>query len=291
MRFALILISLIFFICSSAYGELKELNNQEMDNIKAQAGVSIEFDNAQFYNEFKNIEFYDSDKTGHVSFKNVIIGDNMGWGYTINTNEPISIDIVEFSTGIFDIDPDYALEISAPDLDENKWISVGNIVFCDKDIGVLNMGPIQPKALKFWIAPPDDNTLGDTDSGLYFKLWTKEQIGEITYKYNTSSSFKIAGIHIANSFSGDPTTPSSWSSSGMFLIGEQGGSDSNFARVNITRTDLGNIFNHDYRVQMELDLPMSGSLRIENLQVGSNNFGPMAIDNIVVHKLSVTIRP
>lgn len=280
----------LFFNCI-LFAELKNMDNEELEKVVAQSGVSIEFDNAQYYNEFKNIEFYDSDAVGYVSFKDIVIDDGNGWGYTLNTNQPITIDIVEFSTGILDIDPDYALEIYAPDLEQNKFINIGSIQFNGQDIGKLTLGPIEQKSYKFWLAPPDDNTLGDTDSGLYFKYWHQSHIGEVEYKYNSNESLKLTNLTVANTISGDPKQPSTWVPSGSFLIGKNGGSDGDFARINITRTDLGNIFNHDYRVQMELDLPMSGSLRIENLKIGATSFGPIAIDNINVHKLAITIRP
>jgi hypothetical protein len=38
-----------------------------------------------------------------------------------------------------------------------------------------------------------------------------------------------------------------------------------------------------------LDLPMTGTLRIEDLAFGGEDFGPCAIDGIKVHRLSVEI--
>lgn len=289
-------ILLFLNVTSWVQAQLKPLSNEELSTIQGQAGISIEFDNAQLYNQFQLIELHDSDDelsaNDALSLHDVVIGNGQGWGYTINTSAPFTLDIVKFSQGWWDIDPDYAFQVSAPGWEQNPVISIGSISLCGQDLGSLKIGPIERSSFKFWLAPPDDNTAGDSDCGLYFKYWEQSKINDLTYTYNQNNGFfQAQSIQLAESFSGPPEDPSTWGAQGQFLIGKEGGTDGDFGRINITRTDYGNIFSHDYRVQLDMDFPMQGSLRIENLNNGGTNFGPIAIDGLTVHRLSVTITP
>jgi hypothetical protein len=116
------------------------------------------------------------------------------------------------------------------------------------------------------------------------------------YTYNTSGAndtFELSGIHLVGAFddmSGFditdsttwdiPTDPSGWTSSGVFSIGDI--DSGNPATLDIG-TDAGG------QTVMQLEMPMNGSLRVERLNFGNRDFGPMAIDGLQVHRLTVTI--
>jgi len=44
-------------------------------------------------------------------------------------------------------------------------------------------------------------------------------------------------------------------------------------------------------VKIFLSLPIAGTVRIENVAFGGQDFGPIAIDGIHVHRLNVKIPP
>jgi hypothetical protein len=69
---------------------------------------------------------------------------------------------------------------------------------------------------------------------------------------------------------------------GLFQVGDvAGGNPATF--------DVGQ--GEDGMVAVSLNLPMRGSLRVESLQWGGTDFGPMAIDDIQVHRLTVRFIP
>jgi hypothetical protein len=108
-----------------------------------------------------------------------------------------------------------------------------------------------------------------------------------------ADTFELSGIHLVGGFDDMadfdvndsttwdiPTEPSSWTSNGVFSIGDMDAG--NPATLDIG-TDAGGL------TVMQLQLPMSGSIRMENLQFGGNDFGPTAIDGLQVHRLTLTI--
>lgn len=50
-------------------------------------------------------------------------------------------------------------------------------------------------------------------------------------------------------------------------------------------TDSGN------NTYLSLSLPMAGTVRVADVNFGGQDFGPIAIDNIQVHRLNVKISP
>mgnify|MGYP000891252167 CR=1 FL=1 len=109
-----------------------------------------------------------------------------------------------------------------------------------------------------------------------------------TYTYNTTpAALSLAGIHIAGAATGagdDPAVPSTWEFGGVsnvFKIGSIGDVYNTPASMDVG-TDAG-------ITTVNWSLPMAGTVRVENVQFGTQSFGPVAIDNIQFHRLNVKI--
>ncbi|GAB6161622.1 hypothetical protein JCM12298_07810 [Desulfothermus naphthae] len=280
---------LFIFFSHQGTPRLIKLNEKQLSEIKATSGISIELNNIELYHEFQEISFHDSDggttEFNKISLQDVVIGDGNGWGYYVDTLYPIELDIVKFyRESLVLLDYDYALKIKAPMINSNQITSIENINFCGQDIGRLDLGPKLKNSFEFWLVPPDCITPLTSDAGIYFKLWTFSQNGGLKYFYNNmGDNFQIGNLYIAQSINGTPEYPSSWVPQGKFFVGKEGGADGDFARINIT--------NSNHNVIMDMDFPMSGSIRISNVHAGDFNFGPIAIDSIQVHRMSVRFIP
>ena len=272
----------VFALLNSASASLKRMKSRELDAVRAQAGINIGLSNATFYDEFDKFTIHDSDtnvnSTDSLVFEDMIIGDGQGWGYSFSTNSPLEINMIEY-------DPTWggtyiALKIACTDWEQNINYSIDNIKFCNKDLGSLDIGQISMPSFELQIAPPFDE-----ESGIYFKHARELKIENIKYNYNNADDeLLFKNLHMAQSFDGDPKDPDSWSAQGKFQTGAMDGEGmSSFAKFNIVEeNDLQ---------KLKLNLPMEGSLRIENIKTPDQDMGPIVLDGIKVHKMETKMVP
>ena len=130
-------------------------------------------------------------------------------------------------------------------------------------------------------------------SAVAFDAVSGNPIGGLHYHYNTTTDgvLSFANIHIAGLATGTETTPSTWAFSDTFKIGTIDGSFSATPATIDVATDTSN------NTSLHLSLPMSGTVRVEEVKFGVdilgavNNFGPIAIDGIQIHRLDLKISP
>ena len=278
----LICFFLVFALVNSANASLKRMKSRELDAVRAQAGISIGLSNATFYDEFDRFTIHDSDtnvnSTDSLVLEDMTIGDGQGWGYSFSTNSPLEINMIEY-------DPTWggtyiALKIACTDWEQNINYRIDNIKFCNKDLGSLEIGQVLMPSFELQIAPPFDD-----DSGIYFKYARELEIENIKYNYNNDDDkLSFQNLQMAQSFSGDPANPDSWSAQGKFKTGDMDGEGmSSFAKFNIIEeNDLQKI---------RLNLPMQGSIRIKDIKTPDQDFGPIVLDGIKVHKMETKMVP
>lgn len=159
----------------------------------------------------------------------------------------------------------------------------GDFHLQNQPLGSLDADALRagPGLHRFW-APA-------TGQGIRFDSRTAVFADAFTYTYNTTpAALSLAGIHIAGAATGagdDPALPSTWEFGGVsnvFKIGAIGDVYNTPASMDVA-TDAGGI------TTVNLSLPMSGTVRMENVQFGAQSFGPVAIDNIQFHRLNVKI--
>ena len=76
--------------------------------------------------------------------------------------------------------------------------------------------------------------------------------------------------------------PHTWTYSGPFKIGDIAGA--NPAQIDIG-TDASGVTSVRY------ELPMAGSIRVEDVNFGGSDFGPLALDGLTVHHLAIQFHP
>jgi hypothetical protein len=209
-------------------------------------------------------------------------------GGIVETNEAITWDAYTINDSSHPMDGHTFTTLQSPDLYQHLNLSVDDVVFCGQSIGEL--------AIDNFTTPERYFTMGAHGSGMDFQYDFQMHTDRFGYTYNTSGvadTFELNGIHLVGSFDDMsyfdilddttwdiPTDPSQWNYSGVFSIGDI--DSGNPATMDIGTDASG-------QTVMQLELPMSGSLRVENLTFGGNDFGPIAIDGLQVHRLTVTI--
>lgn len=283
--------------------EMKEVGNDELKNVTAQDGISISLDHATFYDEYGRISIFDSDNAGSLALEDVVIGNGNGWGYSFTTAEPLTIDLIEYDAPyINQLSPDsliygeknVVLSINAPAWEQDLYYTANRFSFCGQELGSLKLGSINLRSFNFMLTTPDHESYGYTEgeSGIYYRSLFQQTIDTFQFTYNPSpqGSLSFSGIRFANSFSNDiatnPTVATTdTDAQGSFIIGkaETPNAYEDFAHIHLTRNGTSAI--------IDTTLPMEGSIRINGVQLGEQAMGPVAIDGIHVHKMSMQLIP
>jgi hypothetical protein len=267
--------------------EMLTMEDDQMGEVTAQAGISISLNNATFYDEYGRIEIRDSNNTGSLAYEDVVVDNGNGWGYSITTPTPLLIDLVDYNAGsLFFPERNVALNIYAASWTQNMQFTANRFLFCNQDLGKLQIGPISIPTFQFMLTTPDNDVLNTTMSGLYFRYLFQSNIGKLSLSYNTQNqALQFQGMRFARTFTGSAQTPSAWAASGSFLIGmnDTVSGDESFASMNVIK-ESGTL-------KLDMNIPMRGSMRIDNVSLGTRVCGPVAIDNIRVNRMSLQLIP
>jgi hypothetical protein len=278
------ILTLLFFILifKPQVFAISKMSENEMKSQTAQAGISVAVDNAVFYNQQSSIKFIDADGTatpGYLGFKNIKTLTTYNTGNIDLDNDGIMGEIIIDVASPAETDPGYKnpyVSLECGDFEVNSFIKIGEIDFNGKSIGSLDItGAGLPKWNLYFGA---HNSGIDLDAGFQFK------INSLKFNYGPEIDGNWLGfenLFIADSFTGIPEDPSTWSPSGKFKIG-------NFADNAPATFDIGTReFDGVSEPVIFISAPMTGSARIENIHIGDKDFGAAAIDGINVHRLTI----
>lgn len=269
---------------------MKTLSDRDMETVTAQSGISMLISNFQFDWVAGYLTVCDSDwdptvdpDDGTISLTGMTLINGV-----IESNEAITWDAYTIDDASHPMYGQTFTFWQSPDLYQHLNLSVDDVVFCGQSIGQL--------AIDDFTTPERYFTTGAHGSGMDFQYDLQMHMGRFGYNFNTSGTadtFSLDGIHLVGAFDDMsdfditdsttwdiPTDPAEWTHSGVFSIG-------NINSGNPATLDIGT--NASDQAVMQLELPMGGSLRVESLNFGDKDFGPMAIDGLEVHRLTVMI--
>ena len=274
-------------ICAA---ERKILTDAQLAGVTGQSGVTIYTDGtARITASLLKISDTDSFPVKWLEFRNFVVDDGLGGYFSFSTpldylSETIVDEPVTFDVGTSAATGQTLMTVRDSTHVSPRWYSVGELVFCDQSLGSLNLDELSSGPSVYRMGAHIDGT-----PGIDFDYATRVYAQAFRYTYNTvGGSLALTGIHLAGAANGsadDPSNPSTWSFTGTnntFRIGDI--ENGNPAKIDVY-TDTGTGV-----TTLELNLPMQGSLRVQNVTFGGADFGPIAIDGINVHRLSVSIR-
>ena len=307
--FTIILIFILLLPLVST-ATLQPLENAELDEVTGQSGITLAVKNVQI---FQNIGLYgyNASDNGFLAFGN-LQSDVMKYNFG---TEDMSTGVMYMDAGVNEVasaDWDFGTAptavnkgmfgVSAPNWDQEVSYMAESFIFSDGtdayDLGQILLGQIRQPSWKYFVAPHGE-------SGVDFEFGAEMHIDTLAYFYGTDSSnncLKLAfeNIHIGQSFGfgtagDDPADPSSWKSDiGEFKVGDIFGDLDNNVHSRPAQIDAG-VCNFDFCDDplgaYRLRLPINGSIRFENAELGGTDFGPGAIDGINAYRFDVYLFP
>ena len=264
------------------HSQMNELPENELSDVSAQAGISYAIGNSQHRVTIDSYRISDTDHdpVNWLEFNNITIDDGMGGYFSMDTpyNEADfnRIDVGTDASGRTMVFMNLSTHV------EPRTYSVGNLVFCEQDLGSILLRNLTMGASDSLVFA---GRL-DGGSGIDMEYQTKIDIDSFTYRYNFRdmpnfpNSLVLSGIHLSQYSLGSPEDPTSWIAVGKFKFGD-------FENDNPMTIDVGTT---DENVTSAfINIPMKGTARVENVEFSKQDFGPVAIDGINVHYLGIQI--
>lgn len=294
----------LFFTPGTARAQMSQLSDGELRGITGQSGLSISLNGAaKIY--LGSYKFSDTETSPNwIELYNVTVDDGAGGGFSFSTPgsdftgttalDPNTTDVGTNSSG------QTIVSIRDTSHMNPRWYKVGDFgLNCYSPVDSLyhyqSLGSLSLDALQ--MGPSVSHYGSQTvNNGIIFDYQTAISASALTYTYNTGytdntsgtpviippASLNLSGLHIAGLATGDPTDPTAWAYSGTFNIGDI----STMPAAMDVGTDTSN-----NKTSLYLSLPMSGSVRVAEVNFGGQNFGPIAIDGIQVHRLNLKFTP
>lgn len=279
-RYFALFITFILFIPVSSQAQMSRMSESELSEVSARSGVSYVIGGSQLRITSDSYRISDTDHTPYhwMEFNNVTIDDGEGGGFSMDT--PYNYDdfnTLDIATGA---DGKTFIFMNLSTHVEPRTYTVGNFVFCGQDLGGMELKNLRKGA-------SDALTIasrGAGQSGIDIEYQTEITLDSLQYTYNAqSASLNLAGIHLAGTAGGSPEDPTSWIFLDKFKIGD-------LANNRPVTIDVGTYDNDGVpSTSIFYNVPMSGSIRVEDVDFGGNRFGPCAIDGITVHHLGIQI--
>ncbi len=283
----LLLVAAIISAVPARADQPANLSDAELAGVTGQAGISI---NVETKSRVEIVEYNISDTPDPgfdqhwIKFKHITIDDGTGWHptnkgyYTAATtlDDPIKLDIGTNDAGrtlVSFYDPSHVLP---------RWYGIEDVEFDGLSIGSFNIDALSIGPSLYRSGAHADSTGGGYD----FDYSTRITAQAIRFTYNTvPEALTLSGIHLAGSASGAENDPATWSFTGNFKIGDIDAGTPAKVDVVTNSDDAPGV------TSLVLNVPIQGSVRVENVNFGGNDFGPIAIDGINAHRMSLSFHP
>jgi len=256
---------------------MNEISESELSRVSAQAGITYVIGDSglRITQDSFRISDTDSDPLNWIEFNNITVDDGNGGYFSMDT--PVDFEHYNKIDLMTDDDGQTFVWMNLSTGVQPRTYTVGNLVFCNQDLGSIRLENLRRGA-------SDRLMIGGrtTGCGIDLEYDTELTIDALKYSYNGSGQFlALSGIHLAGSAGGTPEDPATWTYAGKFRIGDL--ENANPATIDVGTSTV------DETTSIFYNLPMAGSLRVENVRfdTSASGFGPCAIDGINVHRLGV----
>lgn len=290
---ALIIILLTVLSPCHVDAAMLALGDDELSAVIGRAGVSIDMDLSVSLIMDRFMLSDTSAVPNWLEFRGFSISNSDGGSFPIKTHTSTLFN--DGSTlnpsGTFTITPttldlgtDPVTGRTSFTIRDSSWIyprtlGINQLVFAGQELGSLTIDQMVEGASVLRLTAPH------VGEGLEFDYTFRTDVSSFRYRYNSSNTFALNGIHFVGSATGAPENPSSWTLNGNYHIGETSNDSPNPAYLKV-----GTLPDH-VTPSTFLALPMQGTIRIEDVSFGSNSFGPIAIDGINVHRFQMRLTP
>ena len=282
LRVGLVFLCIILLTTSPVASAMTSLGDGELANVSGGMGVSIDLTgtaqitvgSAVLWESTPDIYLHDTGLgfdvpfKGSIELKNIVWDDGSGGAFSFSTpaGDPVTFDIGTNANGHTYVNIHDSTNVSPRTF-------ASDLIFCDQPLGSLKVSDI---------VRTENNVMIGAHGGIDFEYKEKIAIGSAQFT-TPANALTVTGIHLSATASGSlEGAPSSWTYSGPFKIGDIAGG--NPAQIDIG-TDASGV------TSMRYELPMAGSIRVENVTFGGSDFGPLALDGLTVHHLAIQFHP
>lgn len=294
----MLVLALAFLAPAVLHAQMSEVSDEELSSISAQAGINANYGDFGVNITTDSIRYSDTDTGSWIELNNFAISGPGGY-FLLDcpVDYPMTVDVGSGPTtdGYTRTLVQYQL---SDHINPRTW-TVGNLVFCNQDLGSLTFDTSTVEPSIYRVA----SHLDAGTSGIDFEYLTKWRTQDFTYAYSTAATgntLQLTGLNLAETVTGDPTSdPATWVYNGTFRIGDIVGGNidvdddaSNAALPNPATIDIAtDTSTTPTNTSVYLNLPMKGSIRVANVNLGGTDFGPIAIDGITAHRFGVRFNP
>ena len=311
MRIAGILAICLFCVAPSLppvhSAPLVPLDDAALDDVRGQSGIAFAIDGLKIYSFDTGFAIEDT-----TDNNTIILFDVMSGIDRLTTNLGITL-------RVYQNQHDYAMialealrfeGLDMPAIEMDMRVDVMDFSFYDaagttSKLGSLHVAGFSPSEFALYAAPVG-TIWQQAGSGVGFQVETRLEIEEFRWVYNDDAEeLRIGGMHLVGSFQDNPlddyTDPTSWIPDGRFAIGRidprEHDPDPLFDPANPAPASFHGLkadpaddpFERGF---LRIQLPETrGSLRIEEMELGDKNFGPVIIDGFRAHHLQVDLVP
>lgn len=291
------LLAVLFALPCTALG-LHALSDEQMKRATAQAGISIAMDDVVIYHHTDAFRLTDpGNPSGTMEFQNIESLTTIDVGTSDvngdNSMGCITLDMFTVSDANSPINGTPLIYLAGEDIDYHKDLTVESILVCGNDIGSAAVDNLSMPSFHLY--------LGAHDCGVDMEIGATITMDRFSYGTGPGDELALSGITLAGSFTDNPTDtpgdPSTWQADGEFVLGDiTSGNPFTIDVATDTTASWADDANGDPIPNPRLgsgfiaiNMPMEGSLRIESMAFGGNDFGALALDNIKAHKLTIEI--
>ncbi|MGP8154819.1 MAG: DUF6160 family protein [Smithella sp.] len=307
-------ILLLFFAVSvndPVYAKMP-MDDDSLAQIEGQEGITIGL-NLTVSTVVNGFSF-SNDSGQSINIGSIEIGDGAGGGFGVNTN--LTLDIGTNTIGTNTIGSDnqtwvYLSGLVIPSTNTGICISANDITITansttwtlgDLDITGLYMGRSLTTITPNYIAGAAPWLMlgADSYSGIAFYAGMGMYINNVMFAYSSTEGMNISGIYI---YGASPTNlpasgnPANWPAltgnaqiGGIFNTYAADGTINGTYNAGPATLDVGSNSSNTNGTEISLNLPMALSVRVKDVQMNSTDFGPMALDNLILYRNTITFR-
>ena len=278
-------ISLTFFLfcllLPLSAAALEPADDADLDSIKARSGIAIAVSDVELYGQKTYRAMADT-----TTDESRIALEDTAFYYRFNALEPVYLRVFQNQHGFAMAGLEALAENDGAAWAQEMVVESEALVLDDHDLGSLHLADLSPEAFAVYTAPLGDNSDYSGESGVAFQYETRTKMEEFRWQYNESGNdgvFSLGNAYAAREFD-DAGNPK-----GLFAVGSmdprnENGGEFEPATFRAHQDDQGRPF-------MRMNMPMEGSIRIEEVEMGGHEIGPVRLEDMEIHHLEVDFIP
>ncbi len=280
------LLILNILVLSSHAFSLESLSMEQMKLAVGRAGIDIAITNAvtETYHEHITLSSPDIEPITHyMRFNGLHMVTTLNTGGTDVSGEGI-LNHFSLDVGLYAPTNQVMLFAKSPDLSIVTDLTIDSIDWCGTAIGGLTMNDLVLSSFHLIAGP-------HADTGIDFELGKRTRVESLVWQYgenlnpdsadDDNLALRLSGICFAESFDAGKN----FAAEGEFKIGDL--ANRKPATLDVATTVDPNT--GESRSFIAVNLPMKGSLRIDNVTMGGTDFGALTVDKFEAEVMRIEI--